>query len=87
MTLQKYFQKIHKKTAQSRLIVLLLLCNYYYSKRGWHSKMYVHTKFKAKPKKIYLTAMALLLMFGTVASPTSVVGLQVAQAKTTPSSL
>ena len=81
MTLQKYFQKIHKKTAQSRLIVLLLLCNYYYSKRGWHSKMYVHTKFKAKPKKIYLTAMALLLMFGTVASPTSVVGLQVAQAK------
>ena len=50
--------------------------------RGWHKKMYVHTKIKAKPKKIYLTAMALLLMFGTVASPTSVVGLQVAQAKT-----
>ena len=48
-------------------------------------KMYVHTKIKAKPKKIYLTAMALLLMFGTVASPTSVVGLQVAQAKTSPS--
>lgn len=44
--------------------------------------MYVHTNKNAKPNKIYLTAMALLLMFGTVASPASITGLQVAQAKT-----
>lgn len=44
--------------------------------------MYVHTHKNAKPKKIYLTAMSLLLMFGTVASPTSIVGLQDVQAKT-----
>lgn len=45
--------------------------------------MYTHKINKAKPKKIYLTAMALLLMFGSVGSPASVAGLQIAQAKTT----
>ena len=44
--------------------------------------MYTHKINKAKPKKIYLTAMALLLMFGSVGSPASVAGLQIAQAKT-----
>lgn len=41
--------------------------------------MYVHTK---KTRKLYISAMALLLMFGTVAAPSEVVGLQIAQAKT-----
>lgn len=41
--------------------------------------MYVHTK---KAHKLYISAMALLLMFGTVAAPSEVVGLQIAQAKT-----
>ena len=47
--------------------------------------MYVHKTIKAKPKKLYLSLMALLLMFGTTATPASVIGLQIAQAKTTKS--
>lgn len=66
--------------------MLLYYCNsYFYERMAKIMYSNINTNKHAKPKKIYLAAMALLLMFGSVASPASVAGLETAQAKTTTS--